>query len=535
MALIFQSRQAFEQEIILLFRDGKSIRFLSRAFNISRNTVRRILRDHEASRASQHEILPIRQTRKSKLDEFNDRITEILKEFPAITGQRIFEELVKDGYDGGVSILRDHLRKIRVVEKEPVIRFETGPGHQGQMDWSPYTIPFTRTGPAGVQCFSYILGHSRRHFIEFCARHDFFTLIRRHLQAFEYFGGVPAECLYDNEKTVVLRWEAGKPVFNPAFTAFITHYNCRPVACRVGSPQTKGKIERPFQHVEGNLLCGRKFQDIEDLRATARWWLENISDRHIHDTTGRAPIEHFLENEKSALQPLPGFPYDCSEVRLAVCNSESLVTFETNRYSVPTGYIGDILSIKAGEREIKIYSHELKLLAKHERRPAGENSLVEDPSHHRVKREKYGLEPVKEAFLSLGDGAPEFLAGLERKFPRNVGFQVRHILNLKTQFNSDDIYSAMLHAARYASYDAKAVERILAVKAQPRTLESIRNEKARQQLAETLPEIKQRPLHEYSELFQTQETNHENTTNAGHDQRPSADSEAEENTGKARQ
>ena len=108
-------------------------------------------------------------------------------------------------------------------------------------------------------------------------------------------------------------------------------------------------------------------------------------------------------------------------------------------------------------------------------------------------------------------------------------------LNLKTQFNSDDIYSAMLHAARYASYDAKAVERILAVKAQPRTLESIRNEKARQQLAETLPEIKQRPLHEYSELFQTQETNHENTTNAGHDQRPSADSEAEENTGKARQ
>lgn len=69
--------------------------------------------------------------------------------------------------------------------------------------------------------------------------------------------------------------------------------------------------------------------------------------------------------------------------------------------------------------------------------------------------------------------------------------------------------------------------------AQPRTLESIRNEKARRQLAETLPKIKQRPLHEYSELFQTQENNHENTTNAGHDQRPSADSEAEENTGKA--
>ncbi|RXF57135.1 transposase, partial [Enterococcus faecalis] len=243
-----------------------------------------------------------------------------------------------------------------------------------------------------------------------------------------YFGGVVAECLYDNEKTVVLRWEAGKPVFNPAFTAFITHYNCRPIACRPGSPKTKGKVEAPFKYIEGNLLCGRDFQDLDDLRATARWWLENVSDRHVHDTTRRTPIELFNEEELSALQPLPAFPYDCSEVRLAVCNSESMVTFETNRYSVPTGYIGDILSIKAGERELRIYSQDLKLLAVHERHAMGENATIEDPSHYRVRREKYGLEPVRDAFVSFGEAAEDFLAGLLNKNPRNIGFQVRHIL-----------------------------------------------------------------------------------------------------------
>lgn len=530
MPRIFHSREEFEQELILLSRDGNSIRFLSRTFNISRNTVRRILREHSARRASEHDILPVRRTRKSKLDAFSAQIIDLLEKYKNITAQRVFEELVKEGYDGGVSILRAHLRKIRVVAKEPVIRFETGPGQQGQMDWSPYKLAFTRSGKAEVQCFSYILGHSRRQFIDFSPRHDFYTLIRRHQAAFEYFGGVVAECLYDNEKTVVLRWEAGKPVFNPAFTAFITHYNCRPIACRPGSPKTKGKVEAPFKYIEGNLLCGRDFQDLDDLRATARWWLENVSDRHVHDTTRRTPIELFNEEEHSALQPLPAFPYDCSEVRLALCNSESLVTFETNRYSVPTGYIGDILSIKAGEREVRIYSQDLKLLAIHERHAMGENVPVEDPSHHRVKREKYGLEPVREAFVSFGEAAEDFLAGLLKKNPRNIGFQIRHILNLKAQFNSDDIHRALMHAMRYNAYDAKAVERILAVKAQPRTLESIRNEKARQQLAETLPPIIQRPLSEYGELFQSQEIIHETLTNSDAYKKSSTDSETEENT-----
>jgi len=207
-----------------------------------------------------------------------------------------------------------------------------------------------------------------------------------------------------------------------------------------------------------------------------------------------------------------------------------MVTFETNRYSLPTGYIGDILSIKAGERELRIYSQDLKLLAVHERHAMGENATIEAPSHYRVRREKYGLEPVREAFVSFGEAAEDFLAGLLNKNPRNIGFQVRHILNLKAQFNSDDIHRALMHAMRYNAYDAKSVERILAVKAQPRTLESIRNEKARQQLAETLPQIIQRPLSEYGELFQTQEIQHETITNSDADKKPSTDSETEENT-----
>jgi hypothetical protein len=297
----------------------------------------------------------------------------------------------------------------------------------------------------------------------------------------------------------VLRWEAGKPVFNPAFVAFITHYLCKPIACRRGRAQTKGKVERPFQYLETNLFNGRKFQDYEDLKATAQWWLRQRSDVHLHDTTRRAPIELFEENERAALTPLPLHPYDVSEVALRVCDRDGFLQFETNRYSVPYAYVADILTLKATEHEVCVYSPELDLIAHHERSPAGARLAVKDPAHHASRTMRYGLEPVRDAFLALGEGAQGFLDGLQDL--RNAGFHARSILTLKQRFHTEDIHRALMHASRYHAFDAQAVERILAAQAQPRTLESIRNETARQQLGAGLPRIEQRSLAEYQDLL----------------------------------
>jgi transposase len=481
-------------------------------FKISRNTVRNILRAHQSSREGGHDALPPpKLKRASKLDDHLPRIKALIKEFSDITAQRIYEEIKIDGYQGGMSILKEKVREIRPRPKrDPIVRFETDPGVQGQMDWSPYTIDFKRTGRATVLCFSYILGFSRRQYIDFTLDRKFHTLIRRHVDAFQYYGGVPKECLYDGEKTVILRWEAGHPIFNPKFVVFITHYRNRPRACKPRSPRTKGKIEAPFRYVEGNLLNGRHFQDFEDLRATARWWLCEKSDRHRHDTTGRPPIELFLEREQAALQPLPLCPYDTCEVKLVLGYPDGFVRFDTNLYSVPYEYVGEILTLKASETEIFIYSPHLKLIGFHERRPLGAGDKKEDPEHRKSKKVKYGLEPVREQFLAVGDGAEAFLAGLKDKYPRNCGFQARYILLLKESYHCEDINRALIHASSYDAFDGKAVERILGARAKRRTLESIRDERASEILRNSLPKISQRPLDDYNEQFLSdQEEDHD--------------------------
>lgn len=537
MPLLIRSREEWENHIITSFQEGASIRSLTREYKVGRNTIRRVLRSHHARRtcAPACALDDLRKVnRSSKLDVFVPRMKEVLEEFPDIKGQRMFEILSDAGYQGGISIVRERLSRLRPSPKrEPSVRFETEPGEQGQMDWSPYQMKFKNGTKMEVLCFSYILGYSRRQYIDFCLNRRFHTLIRRHRDAFEYFGGVPRQCLYDGEKTVVLRREAGMPVFNPAYVAFITHYGCKPIACLPRRAKTKGKVEQPFKYVDSSLLNGRNFHDFDDLRAMAKWWMRERSDVHIHDTTKRPPLELFLEQEKARLLPLPRVPYDTAEVVLRVVRVDGFVEFETNLYSVPFEYVGYILYLKCDEHTIDVYDTELACAASHERLPGGMGKMVENPGHRKSKHLRYGLEPVRETFLGFGEGAEAFLAGLQHSNPRNPGFQARYILSLKAKYASQDILLALAHAARYRAFDARTVERILHAKAKPRTLESFRNEKARK-LLKNLPKVRQRPLDEYNKAFTKQKEDRHDCHNekkgrAEEHPQPPQDAQTEEN------
>jgi len=288
-------------KIVALSRGGASMRRIARSLGVSRRAVKKALAQVVQARGDGPPEGPSRPAaaRGSRLDAYDAAIADLLARYPDVTVQRVLEELRHLGYAGGYTILSQRVRALRPRPAvSPVRRFETAPGEQAQMDYATYDLDFTDEGRRRVYAFSYVLGYSRRQYLHFVEAQDFATTVREHIRAFEHLGGVAATCLYDNMKVVVSGYDGDEPVYNPRFLAFAAHYGFRPVACRPRRPQTKGKVERPFAHVETSLLGGRTFRDLGHLNEVAAWWPAEVADVRVHRQTRVRPIDRHAEERR---------------------------------------------------------------------------------------------------------------------------------------------------------------------------------------------------------------------------------------------
>ncbi len=327
-------------EIVRRWRTGTSQRVIARSLGISRGAVRRALAKHEQARTGRQPPSP---SRASMLDAYETLIRELLGRYPDLTVTRLLEELRSRGFTGGYTIVRQKLRELRPrVARPPVVRFETAPGAQAQMDYSSYELEFAEEGRRRVNLFSYLLSYSRRQYLRFVESQDFATTVQQHVRAFEHLGGVAANCLYDNMKVVVSGHDGEIPIYNPRFLAFATHYGFRPVACRPRRPQTKGKVERQFWYVETNLLNGRTFRSLEHLNEVTVGWLRDTADARIHRQTEQSPRARHAA-EVPHLIPLPAAHYEVAPVVYRTVSVEGVHRlWQQNEYSVPWRYLGQV-------------------------------------------------------------------------------------------------------------------------------------------------------------------------------------------------
>lgn len=354
-------------DIHFLKRQGHSVRMIARLTGHSRNTVRAILRA-DGLRS------PQTRQRKTKLDPHLDYLRE--RAPTGLSAVRLFDELQAKGYQGGIHAVRRFLATRDQSQSNPAratVRYETGPGEQAQVDWKHVgTFPNAQGEMITISAFVMVLSFSRAIFVRFVTSMQLPVLIDCHLEAFRFFGGVPAAILYDNMKQVRLSAQQ----LNPAFLDFAAHGGFQVKTCRPYRPRTKGKVERAIQYLDDNFLLGRSFVDLADLNAQGLHWCRHTANQRVHATTQRQP-EELLVLELPKLAPVAQLrPYAPAVTRKV--DAESLVAYHGSRYSVPPAHIGATVSVIATGGKITVRAGEL-VIAEHP--PTAKGRCQIQPDH----------------------------------------------------------------------------------------------------------------------------------------------------------
>jgi transposase len=497
------SREELVHQAVVLRRQGMSQRAISRALDVSRNTVRKIFEAQDRQRSEPHAALaprPTRAPRETKLGPHRGRIAELFALYPEITAQRIFEELRAAGYEGGYTQVKQHIRRVRPKPKvEPSLPTpDWKPGQMAESDWSPHEIPFSAQGKAIVQVFAYVLCFSHRKSFGLYDNYGLHALMDGHVATSERFEGLAAGCKYDGQKAVVMRWEGKQPIYNPRFLAFAAHYEFTLHAQR-GNPNLRPHVERAFWEFERSFLNGRRFHDLDDMRAQLADWLDDICDTRPHKQLKRTPLAMFAE-EKPHLLRLPQHPYDTARVVYRVVAIDGFVPWDGNRYAVPYEHVTDILPVRVTQREIFIYAPDLRVVARHELAPRSAGAQV--GSHLAPSRRGPDLDQLRAAFDDMGEAAGDFLRALCAAAPRSAALHARQILLLRERYATDDLVAALRHVRAYGAFDHHAVARILAARSSPRTLDEYVSEQAARRIEEALGSCRTSPrdLDEYDRL-----------------------------------
>lgn len=287
-------------------RKGEGVREIARQLGCSRNTVRRYLREEHARRYGP------RTPRPCKLDPFHAYLRERVEQArPRWTPATVLlREIAERGYSGGISQLKAFLAPLKRSEPEPLVRFETAPGVQMQAD---FTV--VRRGRDALVALVATLGYRRASYVKFTTAEDATTLCSALREAFDYFGGVPAEVLMDNAKSVVIERDAYGPGlhrWNAELLQLAEQCGFTPRLCRPYRAKTKGKVERFNGYLKGSFLVPLAASlkaaglalSAEVANPHVRRWLDEVANARVHGTTGEVPAAR-LPEERAVMLPAP--------------------------------------------------------------------------------------------------------------------------------------------------------------------------------------------------------------------------------------
>jgi transposase len=398
--------------------------------------------------------------RRSKLDAYRPAIVRLVDAYP-LSAMQVWHKLKEQGYDGGYSIVKDYVRRIRPNRTEAFLTLKFAPGQCAQVDWGSFGSVEVDGTRRALSFFVLVLGYSRWLYVEFTLGQSQEWFLGCHQRAFEKLGGVPQEVMVDNCKTAVLSHVPGtEPIYNAQFLDFARHYGFRIKACGPGHPQSKGIVENAVSYVKKSFLAGREITRFAELNPAVKLWLETIANVREHGETKTRPNDRLAE-ERPRLIALNAQPYAAVQTRTVRASRRCRVTLEANRYSVPPKCAGMLLTAHVSSDRVCVYA-ETTLVAEHAR-SFGRRVDRENPDHVRElegQKKTGARQRLLLRFLELTPAAgPYHCALTERRM--NAGHHLARIVELLPTYGAGAVGAAIESAHELGAYSSDYIVNLL--------------------------------------------------------------------------
>jgi transposase len=310
------------------------------------------------------------------LDPFRERIEALLDEDLGYQASTIYDKLKRDDYDGCYELVKRAVHNFKAdLTRKAYMRFETEPARQAQMDFGELFVTLRDGTVKKYYLFAMILGYSRMLYCELLERCDMVSFLEAHIRAFEYFGGVPHEILYDRMRNVFIRRVAGKTDFTQSLVNMAVHYGFSPKVAPAYAPWVKGKIERPMDFVREGWWRGYAFSDLATANRDLTGWLAEKAQRK-HGTTHER-IDLRFEREKLHLLSLPPNPCDISERLYRTVYKDCTISVNCNQYVVEHTLVGKKVVVRLRRNQLRVFEDARLVVAYSV--PEGRGHFVEDP------------------------------------------------------------------------------------------------------------------------------------------------------------
>ena len=379
----------------------------------------------------------------------------------------IWQELVdQHGFPGAYESVKRFAQKLRgKASPEACALILTAPGEESQVDYGegpmvrcPKTGKYRRT-----RLFVLTLGYSRK-----CVRLLSFHSSSRiwcelHEKAFHRLGGTTRIVVLDNLREGVLSPDYYDPALNPLFRDLLTHYGVVALPCRVRDPDRKGKVESGVGHAQKTPLKGQRFESLEAAQQYLDQWETNWADTRIHGTTKKQVSSMFAE-EKPALQPLPIESFRFYQHGTRTVSLYGLVEVEAAYYSVPPGYIGQLVQTQWDGIVVRVLRSDTgQLLREHLRQERGRHRIVDED---RPKQTPPGVVNLLARAARMGDHIGGFCAAIHQAAIHQAQEEtaLRHIqgiLSFVRKYGAGPVELACAAALACESRDYRFVRRYL--------------------------------------------------------------------------